>query len=176
LLFNIIQALSGLVELHRRRILHWDVKPGNILLSSQHGIKLGKQSVGCLFSRVKHQILPLHSFPVFFAFPFLADFGFVVQCEAGKGEVEGPAWPVGTSLYLPPEVLIGALPYMRKGLPGVPPPPPPPSPAKVLFSSRTDVWAIGITAAELLCGCHPYGVKGSGMELEVVSLFFFCVF
>jgi serine/threonine protein kinase len=129
---------------------------------------------------VKPASLTWQFFLFFFLFSlFTADFGFVVECDKGKTEVEGPAYPVGSTCYLPPEVLAGAFPHIRERAPGVPMPPI--RPVNVMFSNKTDVWAVGVIAAELVCGAHPYQVVPTAkltvpQAQDQVSLFFLFLF
>src|SRR5262245_24372537 len=58
------------------------------------------------------------------------DFGFSIR-RKGSG-TEGTE-PAGTLLYMAPELLYGEQP-----------------------SERSDLWAVGIIAYELLCGAHPF--------------------
>ncbi|HRI48734.1 MAG TPA: AAA family ATPase [Pseudomonadota bacterium] len=82
----ILQVLQALTYLHRHGILHRDLKPGNILVSS--GIRGGPQ--------VK-----------------LLDFGLALFARALDGQ---PAEVAGTLGYLAPEVLVGAPPSRASDL------------------------------------------------------------
>ncbi len=93
------QVADALTEVHARKIVHLDVKPGNILLASSY-----------LINRVK-----------------LIDFGLAVPCGTEIGV------PRGSQEYMAPEQVRGGV-----------------------VDERTDVYGMGASLYELLCGIPPF--------------------
>jgi serine/threonine-protein kinase ULK/ATG1 len=103
------QICNGFKEVHRKKIIHRDVKPANFLIHK--GV-------------VK-----------------IADFGFarVVDSVNEKAILTF----LGSPLYMAPQVL-----------------------AKEEFSSKCDVWSLGVTIYEILYGKTPFTAKNPKELLE----------
>jgi tetratricopeptide (TPR) repeat protein len=91
----LMDLLRALAYLHRRGIVHRDVKPENVLIDGEHAK--------------------------------IVDFGLSIPVDQTADDL------AGTAPYLAPELLQGGAP-----------------------SVRSDLWAVGIIAAELLLGRHPF--------------------
>jgi serine/threonine protein kinase len=52
-----MQVLKGLAHLHGLGVLHQDIKQQNMLLSSTHGVQLGKFMTLCHLAEAKHLVI-----------------------------------------------------------------------------------------------------------------------
>ncbi|MBL4847987.1 MAG: serine/threonine protein kinase [Planctomycetes bacterium] len=102
---------EALAFAHERSILHRDVKPGNILLSTQG--------------------------------PILTDFGLAKDVSQVEQSPTLSGQPLGTPAYMAPEQARGDLERIDR---------------------RTDVYSLGVTLYEMLCGDPPF-VGGSVYDL-----------
>lgn len=91
--------LSGLEAIHRKRVIHRDIKPLNILMDGDT--------------------------------PKIADLGIARMLR--PDELASTA--VGTLFYISPELLLG-------------------KPA----TFNTDIWSLGVSFYEMVCGCYPFGI------------------
>lgn len=82
------ELVEGLAHIHSRHVIHRDLKPGNIFLSSSGHIKIGDFGLATTFTFHRQS-------------SFMADSSIMEQLQSHH-EVTGP---VGTALYTSPEVL-----------------------------------------------------------------------
>ncbi|OLY84260.1 Serine/threonine-protein kinase plo1 [Smittium mucronatum] len=105
-----IQAVEGIVELHRRRIIHRDIKLANILLNEKNQVKIGDFGLSALLeSRADRKT------------SFLGTLNYLspeVVLRAKKGHSFGvDVWALGVYLYA---MLVGKTPFAPKQKPAKP--------------------------------------------------------
>ncbi|OMJ24148.1 putative serine/threonine-protein kinase CCRP1 [Smittium culicis] len=105
-----IQAVEGIVELHRRRIIHRDIKLANILLNKKNQVKIGDFGLSALLeSRADRKT------------SFLGTLNYLspeVVLRAKKGHSFGvDVWALGVYLYV---MLVGKTPFAPKQKPAKP--------------------------------------------------------
>ncbi|KAI0827178.1 kinase-like domain-containing protein [Trametes gibbosa] len=136
------QLVLALDELHRRRIMHRDIKPQNVLLTYEGDIVLADFGLTRTFGRsVDDQPWREHAFwdrPG----PGVDNACTVVPREGAIGEcVDMTRQDCGTVAYMAPEVGAGA-PY----------------------SYPADVWSLGMVCFEILNRRLPFGIDGRDQD------------
>ncbi|KAI0376961.1 kinase-like protein [Hypomontagnella monticulosa] len=133
---RLIRAIhTGLRYIHSKGLLHRDIKPGNIFLSSSD---TGPEPQGgyCDLACPSCQRRPESRQPRWLN-PRIGDFGLVGQLAHGElplspfkddGSLRSPEKPVGTAYYRPP---------ISKGA----------------IDEKVDIFALGVVFVELLCPC-----------------------
>jgi serine/threonine protein kinase len=86
---NISQIILGVCVLHHNRVVHFDLKPQNILIDSEGRLKLGYHFFSYKF------ILLINLF-------FLADYG---ESRLFVGDIITMSQRMGTFMYIAPELL-----------------------------------------------------------------------
>jgi len=155
------QLLSGVAYLHSKNVVHRDLKPDNILLSTHLPPSLparteGKFSLGRLpghLGRENERVL-------------IVDFGLAKQLASAD---EGMTVFCGSPLYMAPEMVRGREMFpgctyrdvLRHKLP----------PAKRRpYTSKCDIWSVGVIMFELLYGYPPFDGKSSEDILCQIAL------
>ena len=114
----LVELTRGVEHAHQNGVIHRDMKPANVLVTS------GGQ-------------------------PKILDFGVARAVSSGEAEPDGPTMTgecVGTLAYMSPEQVDGDI-----------------------VDTRTDVYALGLIACELLSGSLPYEVSSSTSLLAVAT-------
>ncbi|CAG8520286.1 7035_t:CDS:10 [Paraglomus occultum] len=96
--------ILGVEYLHSNDIVHRDIKPDNLLLSSDDTLKIVDFGVSEIFASGNDKTVKPAGSPAFMA-PEL--------CESGHGEISGKAtdiWSMGVTLYC---MLFGTLPFVK---------------------------------------------------------------
>ncbi|RLN49543.1 hypothetical protein BBJ28_00016741, partial [Nothophytophthora sp. Chile5] len=123
------EIASALGFLHRHGLVHKDVKPENILMSDR-ATDVANESHGVYRKGHRHESTSLVK---------LADFG-----SAGPAGVATTQDDIGTSAYLPPELLNSGL-----------------------CTSACDMWALGCVLYIMLSGSHPFDLDGLASDSQV---------
>ena len=136
-----VDMLSGLSYIHGQRILHRDLKPGNVLLAADGTAKL------CDFGLAK--IIPPSSGPIFdiSSSPMGPSHFSLAACDpAGEHTAD-----IGTRFYVAPELL-------SKNRPGQT------SRKKLHYGFEVDMFSMGVVLVELFSPCD--GLSEMAMVLE----------
>mmetsp|Transcript_48561 Transcript_48561/g.126016 ORF Transcript_48561/g.126016 Transcript_48561/m.126016 type:complete len:281 (-) Transcript_48561:2794-3636(-) len=84
------QVCEGLQAMHEKRIMHRDIKPGNVLLNSEGGAKLGDLGLGRYFSSKTTVATSVVGTPLYMAPEMISN---------GKYDFRADIWSLGCLLY-----------------------------------------------------------------------------
>lgn len=126
------QLCRAVDYLHRRNIVHRDVKLENLLIQHRHGP--GPRPVGCVLTRDQSEVEKSHNGDsTNQLLPFrikLTDFGLSIELKRSQETMQEFC---GTPLFMAPEIIAGKS-----------------------YSCQCDVWSMGIIMHLLLTGVSPF--------------------
>eukprot|EP00665_Eupelagonemidae_sp_cell47_P005422 gene5423-7195_t len=130
------QTIAGLQHLHRRGVIHSDIKPANLLVQASGALKLADFGLcrRAMETRVTMTMGDLSAA----AAAAVTGGGAVAELLAPGG---GDGNPCGTLPYMSPALL-----------------------REVAYTAQSDLWAFGCTLLEMATGAVPWGDRGWGQD------------
>lgn len=133
------QLVSGLRYLHRKKVVHHDIKPDNILLGINNRVFLTDFGVSEIFERGKAPFPPSSAAAAAAASAAAAAAAEDDDNASGREALKAPRFGAGTLLFTAPELFSDN-----------------PEALYCVNPFATDVWALGVTIYCVLMGISPF--------------------